>query len=64
MALLLGATLAGWVLAWVVIVLASLNLFLGFCAGCAVYYWLNRIRVPGFSKTPPVGTFPGMRPRA
>jgi hypothetical protein len=62
-ALLLGAAVAGWVLAWVVIVLASLNLFLGFCAGCAVYYWLNRLRVPGFSRTPPAGTIPGMRPR-
>ena len=62
--LLLGATVAGWALAWLVIVLAALNLFVGFCAGCAVYYWLNRVRVPGFSKAPPVGTFPGMRPRS
>ncbi len=68
---LLGAALAffagfsavGWGLAWLVIALAALNLFVGFCAGCAVYYWLNRLRLPGFSKAPPAGTFPGMRPK-
>ncbi|MGA2477407.1 MAG: DUF4395 family protein [Spirochaetia bacterium] len=53
-----------WLLTWLVIVLAAANLFLGFCAGCAVYYWLNRLQVPGFGKTPPSGTFPGMRPKA
>jgi hypothetical protein len=62
--LFLGASLAGWALSWLVIVLAALNLFVGFCAGCAVYYWLNRLQVPGFLKTPPAGIFPGMRPRA
>ncbi|MBP7692841.1 MAG: DUF4395 domain-containing protein [Anaerolineales bacterium] len=54
----------GWGLAWLVVALAALNLFLGFCVGCAVYYWLNRLSVPGFAKTPPANTFPGMRPRA
>jgi hypothetical protein len=58
-----GPALGGWVLTWVVIVLAAANLFAGFCAGCAVYYWLGRLKVPGFSRTPPGGTFPGMRPR-
>ncbi len=58
-----GAALAGWLLTWIVMVLAAANLFLGFCAGCAVYYWLNRLRVPGFARTPPAGTFPGMRPK-
>ncbi len=62
--LLLGAAAAGWTLAWLVMALAALNLFAGFCAGCAVYYWLNRLRIPGFTKAPPAGTFPGMRPRA
>lgn len=62
--LFLGAVPAGWALTWLVIVLAALNLFAGFCAGCAVYYWLNRAQVPGFFKAPPAGTFPGMRPRA
>ena len=61
--LFLGAAAAGWALAWLVIVLAALNLFAGFCAGCAVYYWLHRLQVPGFAKSPPAGTFPGMRPR-
>jgi len=51
-ALLLGNATVGWVLAWIVIVLAALNLFLGFCAGCFVYYQLNRIGVPGFSAAP------------
>ncbi len=47
-ALLAGASLIGWGLAWLVIVLAGLNLFLGWCAGCTVYYLLNRLGVPGF----------------
>ncbi len=61
---LLGSAILGWVLAWLVIALAALNLFGGFCAGCAVYYWLHRLNVPGFIKAPPEGTFPGMRPRS
>jgi hypothetical protein len=32
----------GWVLAWVVVVLAAVNLFMGFCLGCYVYYQLER----------------------
>jgi uncharacterized membrane protein len=47
--LLLGLPVAGWVLVWIVIALASLNLFVGFCAGCFVYYQLNRLGAPGFS---------------
>ncbi len=62
-ALIAGAPLLGWALVWVVVALAALNLFAGFCVGCAVYYWLNRLNVPGFRKSPPPGTFPGMRPR-
>jgi hypothetical protein len=58
-----GASILGWVLAWVVIVLAAVNLFLGFCAGCAVYYWLNALKTPGFSKSAPAGTLPGLRPK-
>jgi hypothetical protein len=61
---LFGAAVFGWAFAWLVIVLAALNLFAGFCAGCAVYYWLHRLQVPGFSKNPPAGVVPGMRPRA
>jgi hypothetical protein len=35
--------LAGWTLAWIVIILAGVNLFLGFCAGCFVYYQLDKV---------------------
>jgi len=52
LALLFGATVVGWALAWVVIILAALNLFLGFCAGCFVYYQLNKLDVPGFERSP------------
>jgi hypothetical protein len=52
----------GWALTWLVIALAALNLFAGFCAGCFVYYWLARLRLPGFNAQPPANTFPGMRP--
>ncbi len=62
LALFLGATVLGWSLVWLVTALAALNAFGGFCAGCAVYYWLNRLHLPGFSKQPPDGTFPGMKP--
>ena len=61
---LVGASAGGWVLTWLVVVLAALNLFVGFCAGCAVYYWLNRLKAPGFTKAPPAGIVPGMRPKA
>ncbi|HRF50302.1 MAG TPA: DUF4395 family protein [Anaerolineales bacterium] len=63
LALFAGAPVLGWALSWLVIALAALNLFAGFCAGCFVYYWLARFRAPGFLKTPPTGTFPGLRPR-
>lgn len=39
-----GKAYLGWGLVWVVIALASLNLFTGFCAGCFLYYWINRLR--------------------
>lgn len=63
LALWAGYTLLGWGLVWMVAALAALNAFAGFCVGCAVYYWLSRLSVPGFHKSPPAGTFPGMRPR-
>ena len=49
-AFLAGSAVAGWALAWVVIALAAMNLFLGFCAGCFLYYQLNRLGVPGFDR--------------
>lgn len=54
---------AGWTLVWIVVGLAALNLFAGFCTGCAVYYWLARLRIPGFDRLPPQGILPGMRPK-
>jgi hypothetical protein len=47
-AFVLGAAFFGWVLTWIVIGLASLNLFAGICVGCLMYYWFNRLGVPGF----------------
>jgi hypothetical protein len=52
LSLLLGQTVFGWALVWLVVVLAGLNLFLGFCAGCFLYYQLNRLKVPGFERSP------------
>jgi hypothetical protein len=47
-----GATTLGWALVGLVVFLAALNLFLGFCAGCFVYYQLNKLGVPGFDHGP------------
>jgi hypothetical protein len=62
-AIFLGASTFGWILVWIVVALAALNAFGGFCVGCAMYYWFARLNVPGFSKNPPVGIFPGMKPK-
>jgi hypothetical protein len=40
-----GSPLIGWSLAAVVAVLAAINLFGGFCAGCFLYYQMARLRV-------------------
>ncbi|MEE8390684.1 MAG: DUF4395 family protein [Anaerolineae bacterium] len=61
-ALMLTAPVIGWGLVWLVIALAAVNLFLGFCVGCFVYYWLARWRIPGFAHSPPADVFPGLRP--
>jgi hypothetical protein len=55
LALVGGLDVLGWALTWLVIGLAALNLFLGFCAGCFVYYRLNRLGVPGFRAAPVEG---------
>ncbi len=52
LSLLLEQTVFGWTLVWLTVVLAGLNLFLGFCAGCFLYYQLNRLNVPGFERSP------------
>jgi hypothetical protein len=64
LALFLGTSGFGWGFVWLVVALAALNAFGGFCVGCAVYYWLSRFQLPGFTKQPPAGTFPGMKPKA
>jgi hypothetical protein len=40
-----GATAVGWTLDLIVFVLAGINLTVGFCAGCFVYYHLGRMGV-------------------
>ncbi len=62
LAFLAGYSILGWALTWIVIGLSALNLFGGFCVGCAVYYWFNRVGLPGFVRTPPPGIVPGQRP--
>lgn len=62
-ALFSGLTTLGWALVWLVVALASLNAFGGFCVGCAIYYWLVRLNVRGFAKQPPAGIIPGMKPK-
>ena len=46
-----NAPVLGWALSWLVVALASLNLFAGICVGCLMYYWFNRLGVPGFKYT-------------
>ncbi|MCB9435518.1 MAG: DUF4395 domain-containing protein [Anaerolineales bacterium] len=48
LALVGNLSLLGWGLAWLVIGLAALNLFAGFCAGCFVYYQLGKRNILGF----------------
>jgi hypothetical protein len=64
LSLFAGASTLGWALAWVVVGLAALNLFGGFCVGCAMYYWFHRLGIPGFRVPPPPGAIPGRRPPA
>ncbi len=52
LSLLVGQTILGWALVGLVVVLAAMNLFLGFCAGCFLYYQLNKLGVPGFVQRP------------
>lgn len=52
LSLLTGAAPLGWVLVAIVVVLANLNFWLNFCAGCWMYYQFNRLGVPGFDRAP------------
>jgi hypothetical protein len=42
-----GIATAGWAVAWLVILLAGVNVSIGFCAGCFVHYQLRRLGVLG-----------------
>jgi hypothetical protein len=44
LALFLGQAALGWGLVIVVIALAAINLIFGFCAGCFVYFQLQRLQ--------------------
>jgi hypothetical protein len=52
LALLAGAAVLGWTLAGIVVVLAAVNLFFGFCVGCFLYFQLARrgihLSLPGW----------------
>ncbi|GAB4407348.1 MAG: DUF4395 domain-containing protein [Anaerolineae bacterium] len=39
----LNNDVVGWMLTWIVIILASINLVFNFCAGCFVYYQLDKL---------------------
>lgn len=52
LALVANQIVLGWALVWLVVALAALNLFVGFCAGCFLYYQLNRLGLPGFDRRP------------
>lgn len=47
LALFGGAVVAGWVLAWIVVALAAVNISVGFCAGCFMYVQLERLGLFG-----------------
>ena len=42
---LLGASGVGWVLSWIVIVLAFVNFAFDFCVGCQMYFQLDRFHL-------------------
>lgn len=43
-AFLAGEPTTGWVLSWIVVILAGVNLAFGFCAGCFLYYQIRKFR--------------------
>jgi hypothetical protein len=60
--LMTGRTSLGWGLVWLIVVLAGVACT-GWCAGCFVYYMLNRLGLKGFFKYAAIGgAFPGSRP--
>jgi len=53
----------GWILVWTLVIFAGIG-FSGWCAGCFMYYLINRFGAGGYFRHAPVdGTaFPGVRP--
>jgi hypothetical protein len=51
-ALMVDLGTLGWALVLLVALAATLSLLLHFCAGCFLYYRLNRLGVPGFRVSP------------
>lgn len=45
LAFVINLVLAGWVLSWIVILLAFLNFAFDFCVGCQVYFQLQRFHL-------------------
>lgn len=57
-----GRSVVGWGLVWLLISLATAGLF-GWCAGCFIYYMMNRLWFRRLFKHAPVASaFPGARP--
>ncbi len=52
LALLLNTPAVAWVLVGIVVLLANLNFWLNFCAGCWMYYQFNKLGIPGFAYAP------------
>jgi hypothetical protein len=52
LALFFNASWIGWGLVGIVIVLANLNFWLNFCAGCWMYYQFHKLGIPGFVHAP------------
>lgn len=52
LALLANLPVVGWALVAIVVVLANLNFWLNFCAGCWMYYQFHRLGIPGFTEAP------------
>ena len=52
LALLANVPVLAWILVAIVLVLANLNFWVNFCAGCWMYYQFNRLGVPGFTQAP------------
>ena len=50
--ILVGMSIVGWIFIGIIFLFSILNLFLGFCVGCFMYYIFNKLGIPGFSKSP------------